>query len=102
MLNILKKIRLPFALAILPASSPETWQLTQVAEAIDNARLLLYEVGGGLAVVFLVYAGFVYVTAYGNEERAAQAKKIIIWTIVGIVVMICAGLIIDEVIALLS
>ncbi len=34
-------------------------------------------------VLFLVYAGFLFVSAQGNEEKLSTAKKVFMWTIVG-------------------
>ncbi len=110
--KVLKKIRLPY-LAILPTTSPENWQLIfnptcasgsndAVCTLLLNAKNLLLGVGGGIGVLLLVYAGFMYVTAYGNEERATQAKKIILWTIVGLIIIMGAELLIGELINVLS
>lgn len=42
------------------------------------------------AFVGFVVAGFFYVTAYGNEEQLQKAKKILIWSAVGLVLVIGA------------
>ncbi|MBU0727504.1 pilin [Patescibacteria group bacterium] len=42
------------------------------------------------AFVGFVVAGFFYVTAYGNQEQLDKAKKILIWSIVGLVLVISA------------
>lgn len=34
-------------------------------------------------VLFLVYAGFLFVSAQGNEEKLGTAKKVFLWTVVG-------------------
>ena len=43
-----------------------------------------------VAMIALIYSGFLYVTAAGNDEQANKAKKIIIWVVVGIVVILLA------------
>ncbi|MFH1375500.1 MAG: hypothetical protein ABIH35_02410 [Patescibacteria group bacterium] len=43
-----------------------------------------------IAMVALIYAGFLYVTAAGNDEQATKAKKIIIWVVIGIIVILLA------------
>ncbi|MCF7836412.1 pilin [Candidatus Gracilibacteria bacterium] len=43
-----------------------------------------------IAMIALIYAGFLYVTAAGNDEQAGKAKKIIIWVVTGIVVILLA------------
>jgi len=35
-------------------------------------------------------AGFLYVTAAGNPQKTEQAKKIIIYTVIGLVVLLLA------------
>ncbi len=40
------------------------------------------------AFVGFIYAGFMYVTAYGNDEQVQKSKKIIIYAIVGLVLVI--------------
>ncbi|QQS59003.1 hypothetical protein IPN35_05465 [Candidatus Peregrinibacteria bacterium] len=44
---------------------------------------------GTIAFVALVWAGFLYVTAFaGGEESTETAKKIIIWTAIGIILIL--------------
>lgn len=40
------------------------------------------------AFVGYVVAGFMYVTAYGNDEQLTKAKKILIWSSVGLILVI--------------
>ena len=42
------------------------------------------------AFVGYVVAGFFYVTAYGNQEQLDKAKKILIWSTVGIIIVIAS------------
>lgn len=43
---------------------------------------------GLLAVVMVIYGGFLYVSSAGNEENVNKAKKILLYAVVGIVVII--------------
>ena len=40
------------------------------------------------AFLGFVYAGFLYVTAYGNEEQTTKARKVMIYAVIGIVLVI--------------
>ena len=40
------------------------------------------------AFLGFVYAGFLYVTAYGNEDQVGKSKKILIYSVVGLIVVI--------------
>lgn len=43
---------------------------------------------GIIAVIFLIYAGVLMVTAGGAEEQVTKARKIITYAVIGIVVVI--------------
>jgi len=45
---------------------------------------------GTIAFVAFVWAGFLYVTSFANEENAEKAKKVLIWTAIGIIVILLA------------
>ncbi len=44
-----------------------------------------------LGVVFIVYAGFLYLIAQGNDTKLATAKKVLIYAIVGLIIGVLAG-----------
>gem|GEM_PF-3797708 len=50
---------------------------------------------GAIAIAAIVYAGFLYLTAAGNDEQAGKAKKIIIWVVIGIIVIFSAYAIVN-------
>lgn len=37
-----------------------------------------------IAVVFIVYSGFLFVSAQGNSEELAKAKRNFYWTVIGV------------------
>lgn len=43
---------------------------------------------GLLAVIMVIYGGFLYVSSAGNEENVNKAKKILLYAVIGIVVII--------------
>jgi type IV secretory pathway VirB2 component (pilin) len=42
---------------------------------------------GFICVLFIIYAGFLYVTSNGSEEKAGEAKKIILYCLIGILII---------------
>lgn len=42
---------------------------------------------GIIAIIIILYGGFVWMTAGGNEEKVSQAKKIITAGIIGLVII---------------
>ena len=52
---------------------------------------------GLIAVVMIIYGGFLYVTAAGNQEKIESAKKIIMYAIIGIVVILLSFAIVNTI-----
>jgi len=50
-----------------------------------------------MAVVALVWAGFLYITAFGDDSRMETAKKIVIWVVGGILLILGAYAIVNTV-----
>lgn len=40
-----------------------------------------------LVLAFGIYGGILYITAYGNEEKATKGKNTILWAIIGALVV---------------
>ena len=49
---------------------------------------ILLPIGGVLAVLSFIYAGFLYVTAQGNETKLKTAHKALLYTSVGTAVLL--------------
>lgn len=43
-----------------------------------------------LFIILIIYAGWIWMTAQGNEEKATRSKKIIVGSVIGIVFVIAA------------
>lgn len=43
-----------------------------------------------VAIIVMIYAGFMYVTAAGNDEQAGKAKQAIVYVAIGIIVILLA------------
>lgn len=52
---------------------------------------------GILAVIMVIYGGVTYVTAAGNDEAIGNAKKIILYSLVGIIVILLSFAIVNTV-----
>jgi type IV secretory pathway VirB2 component (pilin) len=50
-----------------------------------------------LAIAALIYAGFLYITALGNDEQTQKAKKIILWVVIGIILIFSAYAIVNTI-----
>jgi hypothetical protein len=54
--------------------------------------------GGAIAVIMIIYAGFVYVTSSGDDGKIKSAKNIILYSVVGLVVIVVSRIIVAFVI----
>ncbi len=55
------------------------------------------QLGTIVAVLAIMYGGFQYATAQGNEEKLAQAQKTVTWALVGTALLIGAQVIMTAV-----
>ena len=63
-------------------------QGTSLVEVILAVVKVALTILGTIAFVAFVWAGGLYIFAFLNEENAETAKKVMIWTAVGIVVIL--------------
>ncbi|MBI2023635.1 hypothetical protein HYT01_03680 [Candidatus Giovannonibacteria bacterium] len=57
---------------------------------IEKFAALLKTIGIPLITIFLVWAGFMFVTARGNEQQITKAKSLLFWTIIGAILIVGA------------
>lgn len=50
---------------------------------------------GAIALVLFIYAGIMWMTASGNEERTRSAAKIMLWTVLGLVVIFASYILVN-------
>lgn len=79
--------------------APTTDPFLPALAAIINFLLTF---GGVIFFLLLIYAGYLWMTARGNEEQTSKAKKIATEAIIGILVIVFARLFIELVLAILD
>lgn len=72
-----------------PAATPDT---------ITHVLNVIFVVMGALALLMLVIAGFRYTISQGDATSVANSKRMIIYTIVGLIVISLAATIVNFVI----
>ena len=65
--------------------------------AVDVVKYLMTFLGI-IAVVVILLGGFKWMTAAGNEDKVADAKKLIIAGIIGLIIVLCAYAIVNFVV----
>lgn len=87
---------------VVSAADPVTEEDLSKAKDIGAYVTLLYQwaipFGSGLAVLVIIYAGYLYATSGGNPDSLKQAKDLIIGALVGLALIILAGIILKNVI----
>lgn len=63
---------------------------SSVGELVRKLLEIVVKVGWVLAFFFLIWSGFLFVTAGGSEEKLKTAKATFIWTIVGSAIVLGA------------
>jgi len=61
--------------------------LADFIKAIANIAM---QIGGIAAVIFIIWSGFLFVTARGNEEQLKKARTTFFWTVIGAMVLLGA------------
>ncbi len=67
--------------------------LNNICSFEDFVELLLeavVRIGLPIAVLFIVYSGFLFATAQGNEEKIKKAKQAFFYTVIGITIFLGA------------
>ncbi|MCL2173847.1 hypothetical protein FWH58_00895 [Candidatus Saccharibacteria bacterium] len=61
-----------------------------IGDLIRNGLNVVYFVVGIIAVIMIIIAGYTYLTADGDPEKSKKGMRTIIYSFVGLVVVICA------------
>ena len=61
-----------------------------IPEVIGRIIDFLLKVAVPLATLVVLYAGFLFLTAGGDTEKINQAKKALLWAVIGVVVLMMA------------
>jgi type IV secretion system pilin len=86
------------AFALDPVECPQGTACGPLPQIILNLINYVLAIVGVIALAYLVYGGFRYITSAGNEETIEEAKRIIFNAIIGIVVIGVAAALVNFVI----
>jgi len=76
------------AALLTPSDDPNEVPVQEVRPAIVNLVNYILTFLGLLAVIMIIYAGFLMLTAGGDEKQVGKAKTLIIWAGVGIIIIL--------------
>ena len=81
-------IGIPFLFA--PPSFAVSADVTQVDNFIRNVIKVIAGLAGLVATGFFVAGGFSYITSSGNPEHLDKAKRTLLWSGIGLAIVIAA------------
>lgn len=102
MINLIISI-LPLEIGeiVWPAHRSNINSLSDIIMVVIN---WLLGIAGALAVIAIIYSGIMYITASGdiakpggNATQAMKAKKNLVWAIIGIIVLLGAWFIVNQI-----
>lgn len=82
----------PLALfaAMAQYENPLGCELDTIPEFVKAVLTIVAKVGIPIGTMFLVWAGFLFITAQGDEGKLATAKKTFVWSCIGLGVLLGA------------
>ncbi|MEK9175016.1 MAG: pilin [Patescibacteria group bacterium] len=81
---------------------PNPLGVASFAELVKNLADAVTKIAIPFVVVFLIYAGFLFVSARGNEKQLTNAKEIFKWTIIGAAVIVGADALANAAVSLVQ
>lgn len=81
---------------------PNFLGVTTVSQLLSRIFNFLVPLALSFAALMLIWSGFLFATAQGNDEKLKQARKNFIWTIIGIFIILASNAIIHYISGLLS
>ena len=64
--------------------------INTIAEFFEMLLRIFILLAYPVIVLFMVYAGFLFITAQGSTEKLTLAKKIFLWTLIGALIVLGA------------
>jgi len=65
-----------------------------VISYVRDVISLLINFAGIIALIMIFYATIIYVTSYGDDAKIETAKKTLLWSIIGVIIVALAWIIV--------
>ena len=69
--------------------------LGSILKAVEWVTSIALNIAVIIGVIMIMYSAFLYVSSFGKEEQAETAKKTLLWSIIGTVVVVLARIIVN-------
>ncbi|OGG76437.1 hypothetical protein A2950_00850 [Candidatus Kaiserbacteria bacterium RIFCSPLOWO2_01_FULL_55_19] len=60
---------------------------------LQQILAFVIRIGAVVVILMMVYVGFKFVTAQGNETKISEAKNMLLWTVIGALILLGAQVI---------
>ena len=64
--------------------------VNSISDFLDTLLKAIVKISTPIVVLMIVYSGFLFIKAQGNPEELTKAKKSIMWTVIGAIVVLGA------------
>lgn len=61
-----------------------------IVKIIKTVIDIMAFIGGAIAIIYVVYGGFKYITSAGNSEKAVNGRQTIIYALIGLILIVVA------------
>ncbi len=89
-LIIFESVILTSLMVVSPVFAQTTGGVTQIQSFIQSVIDVMITLAGAVAVGFFVWGGFGYITSSGNPEKLDQSKKTILYSAIGLAIVLGA------------
>jgi len=86
----------------IPSNSVDIPKVAAGQAQLDSLVNGAFMIAGVVAVLFIIIGGFRYVTSQGNSDAVRTAREMIIYSLVGLVIVIMAFAIVQVVIRVVT
>lgn len=74
-----------------PVSIPNPLDATSFTDLVGDIIVWVRNIGVAIAIIMIIYAGFLFMTSGGSEEKVTRARKTLIWSLIGLAILIIGG-----------
>ncbi|MDD4610576.1 MAG: pilin [Patescibacteria group bacterium] len=57
---------------------------------------------GSLALLMVIYGGFLLMTAHGNEQQVTKGKDVLIWAVLGLIIIFTSYAVVKNILDILK
>lgn len=78
-----------------PLTIQNPLQAESFTELAKNIATWMIKIGVPVAVIMIIYSALLFMTAAGNEEKITKAKKALMWSLIGLALLLSSRALIE-------